>query len=75
MAEVPGTSSETITETVQTSTPPPPQQVPGTLLANSGYQLALFEAIPGPLLLCVMPACLPDEATGPNVVITLSPVK
>ncbi|XP_041664645.1 E3 ubiquitin-protein ligase PPP1R11 [Cheilinus undulatus] len=26
MAEVPGTSSETITETVQTSTPPPPQQ-------------------------------------------------
>lgn len=27
MAEVPGTSSETITETVQTSTPPPPQQV------------------------------------------------
>lgn len=27
MAEAPGTSSETITETVQTSTPPPPQQV------------------------------------------------
>lgn len=27
MAEVPGTSSETITETVQTNTPPPPQQV------------------------------------------------
>lgn len=27
MAEVPGTSSETITETVETSTPPPPQQV------------------------------------------------
>ena len=27
MAEVPGTSSETITETVSTSTPPPPQQV------------------------------------------------
>ncbi|XP_068455167.1 E3 ubiquitin-protein ligase PPP1R11 [Clinocottus analis] len=26
MAEAPGTSSETITETVQTSTPPPPQQ-------------------------------------------------
>ncbi|XP_036371902.1 E3 ubiquitin-protein ligase PPP1R11 [Megalops cyprinoides] len=26
MAEVPGTSSETITETVQTNTPPPPQQ-------------------------------------------------
>nr|XP_057904062.1 E3 ubiquitin-protein ligase PPP1R11 [Doryrhamphus excisus] len=26
MAEVPGTSSETITETVETSTPPPPQQ-------------------------------------------------
>ncbi|CAJ1083652.1 E3 ubiquitin-protein ligase PPP1R11 [Xyrichtys novacula] len=26
MAEVPGTSSETITETVQTGTPPPPQQ-------------------------------------------------
>ncbi|XP_068188326.1 E3 ubiquitin-protein ligase PPP1R11 [Antennarius striatus] len=26
MAEVPGTSSETITETVQTSSPPPPQQ-------------------------------------------------
>ncbi|KAJ0055153.1 hypothetical protein NL108_011178 [Boleophthalmus pectinirostris] len=26
MAEVPGTSSETITETVQTTTPPPPQQ-------------------------------------------------
>uniref|UniRef100_A0A672H6U8 E3 ubiquitin-protein ligase PPP1R11 n=1 Tax=Salarias fasciatus TaxID=181472 RepID=A0A672H6U8_SALFA len=26
MAEVPGTSSETITETVQTSTPPPPAQ-------------------------------------------------
>lgn len=27
MAEVPGTSSETITETVEASTPPPPQQV------------------------------------------------
>lgn len=27
MAEVPGTSSETITETVPASTPPPPQQV------------------------------------------------
>lgn len=27
MAEVPGTSSETITETVESSTPPPPQQV------------------------------------------------
>lgn len=27
MAEIPGTSSETITETVQTGTPPPPQQV------------------------------------------------
>ncbi|XP_023665435.1 E3 ubiquitin-protein ligase PPP1R11 [Brienomyrus brachyistius] len=26
MAEVPGTSSETITETVQADTPPPPQQ-------------------------------------------------
>ncbi|XP_035284998.1 E3 ubiquitin-protein ligase PPP1R11 [Anguilla anguilla] len=26
MAEVPGTSSETITETVQVDTPPPPQQ-------------------------------------------------
>ncbi|MED6263359.1 hypothetical protein ILYODFUR_009355 [Ilyodon furcidens] len=26
MAEIPGTSSETITETVQTNTPPPPQQ-------------------------------------------------
>ncbi|XP_028316452.1 E3 ubiquitin-protein ligase PPP1R11 [Gouania willdenowi] len=26
MAEVPGTSSETITETIQTNTPPPPQQ-------------------------------------------------
>ncbi|XP_034015993.1 E3 ubiquitin-protein ligase PPP1R11 [Thalassophryne amazonica] len=31
MAEVPGTSSETITETVQTSTPPPPQQDGRTL--------------------------------------------
>ncbi|KAM3858289.1 E3 ubiquitin-protein ligase PPP1R11 [Diretmus argenteus] len=26
MTEVPGTSSETITETIQTTTPPPPQQ-------------------------------------------------
>lgn len=37
MAEVPGTSSETITETVETSTPPPPQQVnnDGGLVVNT----------------------------------------
>ena len=39
MAEVPGTSSETITETVQTSTPPPPQQV-------RNNELVLFDVLP-----------------------------
>lgn len=42
MAEVPGTSSETITETVQTSTPPPQQVNDGQLfvrqLDRSGNQ-------------------------------------
>lgn len=42
MAEVPGTSSETITETVQTGTPPPPQQVTHHEEGQPSEMLPLF---------------------------------